>query len=163
MVGGGGWGSPHWLMTESSIAPHALFLLPASPSEIHPAESQSSSSCVLDSNPPPPPPALCTHPPRSECRINQLGFCFRCCFFFFPEMDSLDLSVRTEAGFLIWLKVSHHVAIWDWNPGSDWGCWPAGFPLGNQNHCSILRWGLFYFFLYFQTTKPNPNKQHYKN
>lgn len=39
----------------------------------------------------------------------------------------------------------------------------AGFPVGNQNHCSILSLGCFFFLpIGFKTTKLMLNKQHYR-
>lgn len=101
VVGGRGWGSPHWLMTESGRAPHSPFPPPTSPlerGEIYPEpqlQNPKPHPVVFPMSHPNPPPSC-------EIQITQLRFCFRSLFFFsslVPEMESLHLSVTAAAGF----------------------------------------------------------------
>lgn len=137
VVGGRGWGSPHWLMTESDRAPHSPFPPPTSPlerGEIYPEHQLQ--------NPKPHPvvlPMLDPNPPSSKIQITQLSFCFRSFFFLFtgPRDGKLAPVSHSCSWVLMPLKVWHRAVIWDRSPGSGCGCSPAGFPMGNGNHCSI--------------------------
>ncbi len=91
------------------------------------AESQASSSCVAP-------------PPAARFKSLKSAFVLEAFFFFFftrPGDGKLAPVSHSCSWVLMPLKVWHRAVIRDRSPGSGCGCSPAGFPMGNGNHCSI--------------------------
>lgn len=146
-------GSPHWLMTESRRAPHSPFRPPTSPLErgeiyqlITGAASQASPSYAVNIEPQP-------LTPQGE-KVKSLNMAFVLVFFFPLSWSQRwktctcqsQLQLFYCCDILLWCETGAHAQAVK--------ALPAGFPMGDGNHCSIY----CYVFADFSSHKTNPKQ-----
>lgn len=164
VVDGRGWGSPRWLMTESSRAPHSVSSAYTTLGKRRDISSawllQKSHSVVLLMLNPKPPPL--------KIQITQLSFCFRSFSFLFtgPGDGKLAPVSHSCSWILMPLKVWHRAVIWDRSQWLRLWLFASWVSDGKWKPLQYLLFRFLFFlqpFLTHHYKSPTTRKQQWKN